>query len=91
MRILELSIKENVSDAFQVNETRTVRQDTRSFAGNWVVRLNGSDLAEREQRNLDWGWMLRTAVRRLHDALWVGVLESRHESLELLHYQTGPT
>ena len=57
--------------------------------GNWVVSLDEEGVARRERRSLNWTDMLHTAIDNYHSALWVGIIESLQESLELLYYQTG--
>ena len=56
-----------------------------------MVSLDEEGVARRERRNLNWTDMLRTAIDNYHSALWVGIMESLQESLELLYYQTGKT
>ena len=57
--------------------------------GNWVVSLDEEGVARKEGRSLNWTDMLHTAIDNYHSALWVGIIESLQESLELLYYQTG--
>ena len=57
--------------------------------GNWVVSLDEEGVAQRERRSLNWTDMLHTVIDNYHSALWVGIIESLQESLELLFYQTG--
>ena len=54
-----------------------------------MVSLDEEGVARRERRNLNWTDMLHTAIDNFHSALWVGIIESLQESLELLYYQTG--
>ncbi len=62
---------------------------TATHVANWVVTLNEKEKQIRERLNLNWTAILDLALKNLHKSLWVGILEYKEESLELLHYQTG--
>ena len=57
---------------------------------NWVVPdLSKEEAARREQMSTNWTYMLDIALENLHKCLWIGLLEKKEQSMELLRYQSG--
>ena len=52
-----------------------------------------SEMVKRTERytglSMDWKQLLDKAIDNLHKCLWIGILEHRDRSMELLQYQTG--
>ncbi len=51
--------------------------------------LSEEEIQRRQNLSMDWAFMLNKALENLHQCLWIGILEEREKSMELLQYQTG--